>query len=142
MTLLPFEDLPADGEPIDPNRARERAFEQFWEKYPRKVGKRRARPAFNKAWGRARWFDIMAGLDRYKRHKPDYCDWMHPATFLNGRRWEDEYDTAPPKPDDDAVWRDKAARMIKFPEYKQPRQDVEEAFRRGLVTAEQREAAL
>lgn len=66
------------------------AFDQFWSAYPCKKGKVVAEKAFKKVAGD--FCAIMTGLDEYKRHKPDYADWLHPATFLNQRRWEDEYD--------------------------------------------------
>jgi hypothetical protein len=66
------------------------AFDQFWQAYPCKKGKPVAEKAFRKVAGE--FCAIMAGLEQYKRHKPDYADWMHPSTFLNQRRWEDEYD--------------------------------------------------
>lgn len=65
-------------------------FDQFWQAYPCKKGKPVAEKAFRKVAGE--FCAIMAGLQQYKRHKPDYADWMHPSTFLNQRRWEDEYD--------------------------------------------------
>ena len=67
-------------------------FELFWECYPRKTAKKAARKAWPKALRAAPLERIMAGLNRYIRCKPDYQDWMHPATFLNGERWEDEYE--------------------------------------------------
>lgn len=66
------------------------AFERFWSAYPCKKGKPVAQKAFRKVEGE--FEAIMAGLDAYRRHKPEYADWMHPSTFLNQRRWEDEYD--------------------------------------------------
>lgn len=65
-------------------------FDTFWKAYPCKKAKPAAMKAFSKV---AAEFDaIMSGLEQYKLHKPDYCDWLHPSTFLNQRRWEDEYD--------------------------------------------------
>jgi len=66
------------------------AFDQFWSAYPCKKGKVVAEKAFKKVAGD--FCAIMTGLEQYKLHKPDYADWLHPATFLNQRRWEDEYD--------------------------------------------------
>lgn len=65
-------------------------FDQFWQAYPCKKGKPVAEKAFKKV--ASDFPAIMAGLERYRMHKPDYADWMHPSTFLNQRRWEDEYD--------------------------------------------------
>lgn len=69
------------------------AFDQFWAAYPCKKGKLKAEQAFQKV---AKDFcAIMAGVEQYKRHKPPHLDWLHPSTFLNQRRWEDEYDAPP-----------------------------------------------
>jgi hypothetical protein len=67
-------------------------FDAFWAAYPRKVAKKAARKAFDKALRTTPIDTIMAGLASYIRHKPDYADWMHAASFLNGERWADEYD--------------------------------------------------
>ena len=77
-------------------------FANFWAAYPRKVGKAEAIEAYAKALkgqlrrqlacglGKATHEEIMAGLDRYKRDKPDYADWKHGSTFLNKVSWIDE----------------------------------------------------
>lgn len=70
-------------------------FEQFYAKYPKK----KAKQAAVKAWGKlkpddALFAQIMKGLDNHIRSE----DWSkddgqfipYPATWLNGRRWEDE----------------------------------------------------
>ena len=87
-------------------------FSAFWEAYPKKVGKRDAIKAFEKLEGQGVLSAetlpaVLAALDRQRRSQ----DWMkddgqyipHPATWLNGRRWEDAEatDSAPapsPKP--------------------------------------------
>ena len=75
------------------------SFDEFWQRYPRKEAKKAARKAWTKAVKVAPVYEIMAGLDRYIEKKPAWKDWMHPATFLNGERWSDEYERAPePKP--------------------------------------------
>lgn len=72
------------------------SFVQFWNHYPRKVGKgaaykvwkRMSRPDKEAAIDRAEWF---AGC--WKHHDPhgDRASFIpHPATWLNGRRWEDD----------------------------------------------------
>ena len=74
-------------------------FAAFWQTYPRKISKPNAIKAWQKAirvaspeliiQGAARYAKIRAGAD------PEFT--AHPATWLNGRRWED--DVAPlPKP--------------------------------------------
>lgn len=77
----------AKGEPT--------GFDSFWSVYPRRVGKQDAL----KAWGQLNPDDalvdlIVAGVERWKT----YDQWTkdggaficYPATFLRGRRWEEE----------------------------------------------------
>ena len=68
-------------------------FDLFWQAYPRKIGKLAAQ----KAWGKAtkQWASpetIIAGIEPYKEHKPEWQDYCHPATWLNQGRWMDEYE--------------------------------------------------
>ncbi len=77
-------------------------FAEFWSEYPRKVGKAQAMQAYAKALrgtlrlqlacglGPATHEEIIEGLERYKRDKPDYADWKHGSTFLNSVSWIDE----------------------------------------------------
>lgn len=71
------------------------AFEQFWTKYPNKVGKLgkggavAAFGAVHKA-GKVSWPDLMAGLDRYIATKPADRPWCNPTTWLNQGRWADQ----------------------------------------------------
>lgn len=73
-------------------RAREDAFDAFWTQYPRKVDK----PAARRAWKRIRDGDftaVMRGLEAHQAIAWADCEAEfipHPATWLNGRRWEDE----------------------------------------------------
>lgn len=67
-------------------------FDEFWQTYPRKVGK----PDASKAWMRVvpDRAAIIQGLDAWKKSS----EWLkdggrfipHPSTFLNQRRWEDK----------------------------------------------------
>lgn len=70
-------------------------FDQFWSAYPRKAGKQNA----IKAWGKISpdqpllktiLENIQARLDsgEWDKGKPQFIP--HPATYLNGGRWEDE----------------------------------------------------
>ena len=68
-------------------------FDQFWAKYPRKVCKKAARQAFEKALRIADFDKIMGGLESYICNKPHYADWCHASTWLNNERWEDEYES-------------------------------------------------
>ena len=70
-------------------------FDGFWAEYPKKVARKDA----VKAWERLSPDDgtvqqIMAGLQKWKNSdewtRDDGRYIPHPATWLNGRRWEDE----------------------------------------------------
>lgn len=69
-------------------------FSEFWDLYPRRVGKMAAERAYSHALGVDTHAAIIAGLARFK-------DWLkrnnvpddktpHPATWLNAGRWMDE----------------------------------------------------
>lgn len=72
-------------------------FETFWQFYPRKVGKGDARKAFVAAIKLTTIEDMLAAIERYKRHKPDWQHFCHPGTWLRQERWEDDW-TEPAKP--------------------------------------------
>jgi hypothetical protein len=75
-------------------------FEKFWKAFPRRTAKLAAMKAYERARRMDTEENILAGVERYKRSKPEYADWCHPATFLNQGRWMDEDDepvTAPVK---------------------------------------------
>ena len=69
-------------------------FDEFWKVYPRKQSKKDAKRAFTKACKTEEQYrTIMAGLRSvietdWNGKDPKYIP--HPATWLNGRRWEDE----------------------------------------------------
>lgn len=65
-------------------------FEAFWAAYPRKVSKDAARRAFGKASRRTDAALIVAAVRAYPfdLSRPQYIP--HPATWLNGGRWEDD----------------------------------------------------
>jgi len=67
-------------------------FENFWNTYPRKVGKQAAIKAFTKATTITSVDEILAGTIRYgnDRNLPFDENFIpHPATWLNAGRWED-----------------------------------------------------
>jgi hypothetical protein len=67
--------------------------EQFWAKYPNKVGKPKALKkleGIRKRGVLVDWAELMAGLERYIRTKPPDREWLNPETFLNQERWADE----------------------------------------------------
>ena len=66
-------------------------FEDFWEAYPKKVAKLDA----IKAWGQLTMFDLVEIEGVYEIHcrswrGQDVNFIPHPATWLRGRRWEDD----------------------------------------------------
>ena len=73
-------------------RAREDRFADFWQIYPKKVAKGSAERAWTKA---VKDTDPQAILDALTAQRPALARAeaqfiAHPATWLNGRRWEDE----------------------------------------------------
>ena len=80
-------------------------FSAFWDRYPRRVGKKAALGKFKVARKSASQEDIMDGLEKYreeirvKRTDTQYI--AHPATWLNQGRWEDEDETSE---DEDHQW--------------------------------------
>ena len=66
-------------------------FLEFWKLYPNKKSKEGAYKAFKKTNGTP-IEDILLGLDKYIKGKEDWKAWQHPATWLNGKCWEDEYE--------------------------------------------------
>ena len=76
-------------------------FERFWEAYPKKKAKSKARQAWVKLKPDMELCKIMAAaLDQQKRSetwkREDGRFIPYPATWLNQRRWEDEPDKAAP----------------------------------------------
>jgi hypothetical protein len=67
------------------------SFDRLWKEYPLHVGKQKAQFAYEKAKKIARPDEILAGVERYIAAKPDWQAWAHLSTWLNGRRWLDEY---------------------------------------------------
>ena len=67
-------------------------FLKFWENYPRRVGKKKAFTAWQKEVD-GELLKVLAGIERCQKHEWKTCEPKfipHPATWLNGRRWEDE----------------------------------------------------
>ena len=97
---------PSSNPPISPQRGTPSVmFERFWTAYPKKRNKVAARKAWDKLQpDQATLMAMSVGLARQKRSE----DWTreggrfipYPATWLNGRRWEDEPgpESTPPQP--------------------------------------------
>lgn len=67
------------------------AFEEFWDHYPRRVGKLAAQRAYDKARKSATQGAILAGLMLFNRNLPQEERFIpHAATWLNAGRWMDE----------------------------------------------------
>jgi len=86
-------DFPDDFAPIYSN-----AFEEWWEHYPRKAGKRKAFQAWKSARKRASAEALIAGADRYAAD-PNRVDQFtkYPEGWLNADGWLD--DPLPPRDD-------------------------------------------
>ncbi len=71
-------------------------FKEFWEHYPRKVGKRAAETAYRNATKRTDESTILDGVKRYATdpNLPDPKFIPHPATWLNRDGWLDEPEPA------------------------------------------------
>lgn len=71
-------------------------FEDFYQTWPK--GTKKGREAADRAWKKRMRegknpAEIIDGLKRYIAGKESWRNWMHPATFLNGHHWTDEYET-------------------------------------------------
>lgn len=70
-------------------------FDEWYAAYPRKKAKQAAVRAWAKAVKLASPDEILAGLVRYNLHldaNPEARQFIpHPATWLNGGQWEDDY---------------------------------------------------
>ena len=67
-------------------------FDEFWERYPRKVKKPDAKRAYEKALKKHRHDDIMFGLSKHlpALESKDTQYRPHPATWLNAEQFNDE----------------------------------------------------
>jgi hypothetical protein len=78
--------------PLEPSiePSHQNKFDDFWEKYPRKVGKQAALKAFVRALRVASAETIITGAERYA-NDPNRVDAFtaHPTTWLNAGRWND-----------------------------------------------------
>lgn len=66
-------------------------FETFWRSFPRRVAKGAARKAFDKAIKKTTLEIMLKAIQDYISHKPEKIDFKHPATWLNGECWDDEW---------------------------------------------------
>jgi hypothetical protein len=72
-------------------------FDQFWQAYPRKIGKAAARRAWAKAKTRPALTAIIAAIEAQRaseQWRKDGGQFIpHPATWINAGRWDDEVHT-------------------------------------------------
>ena len=71
---------------------KEEQFETFWKCYPRRVAKGAARKAFDKAIKKTTLENMLKAITEYVAKKPEKIDFKHPATWLNGECWDDEWE--------------------------------------------------
>lgn len=79
----------------------------FWEAVPKKIGKHAARKAFEKlSVGNqvAAAKSVKPFYEWWRKENPN-ATWLHPSTYLNQRRWEDEewQESSRPKNDPNAA---------------------------------------
>ena len=86
----------------DDRAAMKERFDRFWKAYPRKTAKQDAAKAFARLNPDEALMTVILGAvekqkqsDQWTRDGGQYIP--HPATWLNGRRWEDETVAAKPK---------------------------------------------
>ena len=86
------ETCPCCGQPVAPKQQQSASFPAFWAAVPHKVGK----AAAEKAWRKLATADRLAATESvavfYRWFSATYptASAIHPASYLNGRRWEDE----------------------------------------------------
>ena len=85
---------PKHSEETDPQPPRS-GFDQFWSRYPRKVAKKAAAKAWERLAPNNGLIEailtslmVQSGSEAWGREGGQFIP--HPATWLNGRRWEDE----------------------------------------------------
>ena len=81
-------------------------FEDFWNTYPRKEAKGKARQAYVKALTKTTPAKIHAAAERYAKSRdgedPQFT--AHPTTWLNQERWEDEPSPGRPSGQQSGNW--------------------------------------
>lgn len=84
-------------------------FKKFYEAYPLKQGRGKAEKAFEKV--DAPIETLLAAIATYRKNKPDWQEYAHPASWLNQKRWEDEYE-GKPKTTEWPEWKHNLAKRI------------------------------
>lgn len=89
-SLIP--DTPTESAPARDSSVEQR-FAEFWNAYPKKADKDRARKAFSRIrWSQVEFSTVMAALEQHKRSAQwtkDNGEFIpNPTTWLNNSRWE------------------------------------------------------
>lgn len=96
-----------------PNGSFHDEFEDFWRNFPRKVGKFAAQKEYDKVRRNGTTQgELLNGIARYVKTKPDYADYCHARTWLSQGRWLDQVDEAPLTPQELADARASLARRF------------------------------
>jgi len=85
-------------------------FDVFWSKFPRHEGKKAARRVFSKLKPEDKLLAIKDCESRYIGIEKQYIP--HPATYLNGERWEDDPIPRPEKKEDLSAKRTHASQKL------------------------------
>ena len=87
-------------------------FDEFWEHYPRRVGKLAARKAYERVRKSGVTQEtLLDGIAAYVKHKPAYADFCHPSTWLCQGRWLDEWTPAVSQVEPACDWWDECKRL-------------------------------
>ncbi len=90
--------LLSEWQPQPSKAVTDEQFEQWWQRYPRRKGKGQARKAFRAAAKRVGYQRLCEATEAFARDceskQTDIQYIPHPATWLNGERWDDEPDRA------------------------------------------------
>lgn len=84
-------------------------FDTFWELYPRKVNKAKAKTSFNNKVTNEETFNLITkdlekreGFEQWTKDNGKFIP--HPTTYLNGDRWLDEYEAKEKRKEIGKVW--------------------------------------
>lgn len=91
MTVIPFSNVnKSAGKDLHPVPA----FDDFWAAWPKRVAKKDARRAWDKLNAAAKLAVMVAlpkHIKKWQQESTPQNYIPHPATWLNGERWEDEF---------------------------------------------------
>lgn len=80
-----------EPEPLDLDKSKSSSFSDFWSQVPCKIGREAASKAFKKLSADDREMASVRAKHFYAkwREANPQASWLHPSTYLNGKRWED-----------------------------------------------------